>query len=113
MKNYLRIESDANVFFVRIKKTYEAGISWIDVCIYKECNFFLFKFKKSITSYSSFYFKDDCNPMADTYYIDLANAAVNDYLISVKDKQSKNILEKKQELVFDSFVEMQRIKEQK
>ena len=48
-----------------------------------------------------------------TYYIDLANAAVNDYLISVKDKQSKNILEKKQELVFDSFVEMQRMKEQK
>ena len=109
MKNYLRIEREGTVYYVCVLKDNIYGITCKDVCIYKESNFLFIKFKKLLESYPmQHFFLKNFHKNSETYYVDIANAAVDEYVTKIREFESEKMLEKKHEAFFENVSRMQK-----
>ena len=109
MKNYLRIEKEDTVYYVCVLKDNICGITCKDVCIYKESNFLFIKFKKLLESYPiQHFFLKNFDKNSETYYVDIANAAVDEYVTKIREFEFEKMLEKKHEAFFENVSRMQK-----
>lgn len=109
MKNFLRIEKEGTVYYVCVLKDNIYGITYKDVCIYKESNFLFIKFKKLLESYPiQHFFLKNFDKNSETYYVDIANAAVDEYVTKIREFEFEKMLEKKHEVFFENVSRMQK-----
>lgn len=113
MKNYLKFEKNGENFYVKRK------ISLLDrVCafvyhkkpdnqliIYKEISLFRFKLKIEKTSFSVYDLSETYNldKYSETFYVDCANTAINEYFSYEKEKDKEKKLKQKQEKFFEKY----------
>lgn len=110
MKKFLKIEKDGTVYFVCVLKDTIQGRTYKDVCIYKESNFLFIKFKKLLESCPiQHFFLKDFDKNSETYYVDIANAAVDEYVTKLEEVEYEKMLEKKHEVFFENVSRMQKI----
>lgn len=109
MKNFLKIEKKGTVYYVCVLKYNIQGITYKDVCIYKESNFLFIKYKELLESCPiQHFFLKNFDKNSETYYVDIANAAVDEYVTKIEEVEYKKMLEKKHEAFFENVSRMQK-----
>lgn len=113
MKNYLKFEKNGENFYVKRKFSLLDRVcafvyhkkSDNQLIIYKEISLFRFKLKIEETSFSVYDLSETYNldKYSETFYVDCANTALNEYFLCKKEKEKEKKLEQKQEKFFEKY----------